>query len=168
MTDRHELTHEITVSIVVPVYSGSEYLADLVQEVESLRLRWQAKELGLAVSELIFALDAPIDNSQELLRELSAWRPWMRLVELSRHSGQHSATVAGLAAMEVLIEEEFRGEDLRLHPVKVIKVTSPNRGDAWEVLDDGTVFVPSSSGRSPSSRVSESRTDGRSPCSFPW
>ncbi len=34
--------------------------------------------------------------------------------------------------------------------MKVIKVTSPNRGSAYEVLDNGTVFVPSASGRSPS------------------
>jgi hypothetical protein len=42
------------------------------------------------------------------------------------------------------------GKDLHLHPAEVIKVTSPNRGTAYKVLDDGTVFVPSASGRSPS------------------
>ena len=45
------------------------------------------------------------------------------------------------------------GKDLQLHPVKVIKVTSPNRGSAYTVLDDGTVYVPNGRGRSPSISV---------------
>jgi len=43
-----------------------------------------------------------------------------------------------------------RGQDLQLHPVEVIKVTSPNRATPYDVLEDGTVFLPTASGRSPS------------------
>lgn len=43
-----------------------------------------------------------------------------------------------------------RGCNLEIHPLKVLKVTSPNRGDKYDVLEDGTVFLPNSSGRSPS------------------
>jgi len=43
-----------------------------------------------------------------------------------------------------------RARDLRLHSVDVLKVTSPNRDDPWDVLEDGTIFVPESAGRSPS------------------
>jgi glycosyltransferase involved in cell wall biosynthesis len=92
----HNSYNAITVSIVVPVYSGSDYLADLIGEIEALRLRWHSAEIALAVNEVIFALDAPVDRSRELLAELSVDRPWLRLVELSRNYGQHSATVAGI------------------------------------------------------------------------
>lgn len=118
MMDSHEPLHEVTVSIVVPVYSGSEYLEDLIQEVESLRLRWEAKKLELALSELIFVLDAPIDNSRALLRELSAGRSWIRLVELSRNYGQHSATVAGIlySSSDWVVTLD---EDLQHHPIHI-------------------------------------------------
>ena len=43
-----------------------------------------------------------------------------------------------------------RGQNLQLHPVEVIKVTSPNRAAPYDVMEDGTVFLPSASGRSPS------------------
>ena len=43
-----------------------------------------------------------------------------------------------------------RGQNLQLHPVEVIKVTSPNRATPYDVMEDGTVFLPSASGRSPS------------------
>ena len=47
-------------------------------------------------------------------------------------------------------ELETRGKELQLHPIEVLKVTSPNRGAAYDVREDGTVYLPNSSGRSPS------------------
>jgi glycosyltransferase involved in cell wall biosynthesis len=90
------MNDEVTLAIVVPVYSGSRYLADLVSEIEKLRNRWSRAELGLVLSEVIFTLDAPVDDSAEQLGRLAAERPWIRRVELSRNFGQHSATVAGI------------------------------------------------------------------------
>jgi glycosyltransferase involved in cell wall biosynthesis len=87
---------EVSLSVVVPVYSGREYLPSLVKEIEALKKRWSTAGLDLVLSEAIFALDAPVDNSRELLHQLSVDRPWIRLVELSRNYGQHSATVAGI------------------------------------------------------------------------
>ncbi len=49
-----------------------------------------------------------------------------------------------------LEELRLRGKGLQLHPVEVLKVTSPNRGAAYDVREDGTVYLPNSSGRSPS------------------
>jgi len=86
----------VTISIVVPVYSGDEYLADLVTQIESLRTRWQELGLDLLISEVIFVLDSPVDNSRELLHSLAARHSWIRVVDLSRNYGQHSATVAGI------------------------------------------------------------------------
>lgn len=51
---------------------------------------------------------------------------------------------------KTLAELSQRGDSLQLHPVEVIKVTSPNRGADYEVKEDGTVFVPNGQGRSPS------------------
>lgn len=86
----------ITLSIVVPVYSGEQYLANLVAEIEKLRIEWSEATLDLLITEVIFVLDAPVDNSQELLKNLAIQHTWIRLVELSRNFGQHSATIAGI------------------------------------------------------------------------
>jgi len=86
----------ITFSIVVPVYSGDEYLSDLVTEIAELRDRWQLTGLDFHISEAIFVLDEPVDSSRELLHSLAAEHDWVRVVNLSRNYGQHSATVAGI------------------------------------------------------------------------
>lgn len=86
----------VTISIVVPVYSGDEYLADLVTQIKKLRNRWQEAKVDLLISEAIFVLDAPVDSSRELLLSLVARHSWIRVVDLSRNYGQHSATVAGI------------------------------------------------------------------------
>lgn len=86
----------ITFSIVVPVYSGGDYLADLVLKIEELRSRWQNAKLDLEISEAIFVLDEPVDNSREILKSLTDQYSWVRMVDLSRNYGQHSATVAGI------------------------------------------------------------------------
>ena len=86
----------VTFSIVVPVYSGQEYLVALVDQIEKLKSKWNEAGLNLLISEAIFVLDAPVDESKEVLQELSANHDWMRMVKLSRNYGQHSATVAGI------------------------------------------------------------------------
>lgn len=72
--------------------------------------------------------------------------------ELAELKDQLAKPNTNQVAWEDRIRRELdeRGRDFELHPVEVIKVTSPNRGSAYDVLDDGTVFVPNGSGRSPS------------------
>ena len=108
----------ITFSIVVPVYSGEEYLSGLVTQLEKLRIRWQDAELDLLVSEAIFVLDAPADNSRELLQSLAARHSWVRVVDLSRNYGQHSATVAGIlySSGDWVVTLD---EDLQHHPLQI-------------------------------------------------
>ncbi|MGE3892532.1 MAG: glycosyltransferase, partial [Steroidobacteraceae bacterium] len=86
----------ITLSLVVPVYSGAAYLADLVEEIAALRRRWEAAGVRILISEALFVLDGPVDESATVLADLAARYPWVRRVELSRNYGQHSATVAGI------------------------------------------------------------------------
>lgn len=86
----------ITMSLVVPVYSGAPYLPDLVKEIAALRDRWEEAGVRIRISEALFVLDGPVDESATVLADLAARYPWVRRVELSRNYGQHSATVAGI------------------------------------------------------------------------
>lgn len=86
----------LKLSIVVPVYSGADYLERLVIAFAELFEALKESATGVELLETIFVLDDPVDGSREVLEELNAVRPWMRLVVLSRNFGQHSATVAGI------------------------------------------------------------------------
>ncbi len=72
--------------------------------------------------------------------------------ELAELQTQMQQPLPSQATWEVAARRELAqlGQDLELHPVDVIKVTSPNRSTAYEVLPDGTVYVPNAAGRSPS------------------
>ena len=89
-------TRSITMSFVVPVYSGAAYLPELVRSMAALRQRWDAAGVAIQITEAIFVLDAPVDDSASVLANLANENPWVRIVELSRNFGQHSATVAGI------------------------------------------------------------------------
>jgi len=86
----------ITVSLVIPVYSGDQYLAKLVDEIAMLKQRWESSSIQLLITEALFVLDAPIDRSRTVLVRSAEVHPWIRLIDLSRNYGQHSATVAGI------------------------------------------------------------------------
>lgn len=109
---------KLEVSIIVPVYKGSEYLAGLVDEIERLRSRWIDASLTLNIAEAIFVMDSPVDNSRQLLDSLSARRTWVRSVDLSRNYGQHSATVAGIlfSSGDWIVTLD---EDLQHHPSQI-------------------------------------------------
>jgi polyisoprenyl-phosphate glycosyltransferase len=85
-----------TVSVVVPVYSGANYLAALTTQVAAIRERWSSDDAPLCLQELIFVDDAAIDASPAVIEELSNSYPWVRILHLSRNFGQHPATIAGL------------------------------------------------------------------------
>lgn len=86
----------LTISVVIPVYSGEDYLESLVEQLNELKQRWVVLETHLVLTEAIFVLDEPRDGSKGKLREIVEHQPWVRMVELSRNYGQHSATVAGI------------------------------------------------------------------------
>lgn len=83
------------VSIVVPVYSGATTIQALIQRCAILRQGDSSLPAGI-VRELIFACDEPIDNSESILRAAITNHPWVRIVSLSRNSGQHLATAVGM------------------------------------------------------------------------
>jgi polyisoprenyl-phosphate glycosyltransferase len=84
------------VSVVVPVYCGAAYLADLAAAIDRVRIQWEADEAPLRLEEAIFVDDDAIDESASVLDELAIQHHWIRVLHLSRNFGQHPATVAGI------------------------------------------------------------------------
>lgn len=87
---------KLTCSVVVPVYSGANYLQPLVQEIADLRSEWETRGAPITLSEAIFVLDDPIDDSARVIAGLAARFPWIQVIQLSRNFGQHPATQAGI------------------------------------------------------------------------
>lgn len=83
-------------SVIIPVYSGEDTLQALCAELERVRDQWGSCFSSLKLTEAIFVNDGCIDRSGDILRELEAKHPWVRVVTLSRNFGQHPATVAGI------------------------------------------------------------------------
>lgn len=86
----------ITLSIVVPVYSGAPYLQALIERINSIRETWAASEADIALEEVIFVDDQSIDDSAEILADLSSEHSWVSVLTLARNFGQHPATAAGI------------------------------------------------------------------------
>lgn len=84
------------ISVVVPVYAGEQYLAELVEQIDSLRRSLADQNAPVRVLEAIFSDDGSKDGSDELIRRLQREKSWLKLVTLSRNFGQHAATVAGV------------------------------------------------------------------------
>lgn len=76
-------------TIVIPCFNEQGSLADLLDRLE-LALR----PLELA-SEVIVVNDGSTDGTTALLRQLAADRPWLKVVNLRRNSGQTAALMAG-------------------------------------------------------------------------
>jgi polyisoprenyl-phosphate glycosyltransferase len=87
---------KIKLSVVIPVYSGADYLESLAQQLDALRSRWIKNNAPIGLSEAVFVDDAAIDNSLGILNSLSEKYPWMTVLTLSRNFGQHPATEAGI------------------------------------------------------------------------
>ena len=105
----------ISVSTVTPVYSGKQYLKDLILEIAKVRDSWEASGSPLKLNEAIFVDDSSSDGSLAVLEDLAEKYPWVRVIPLSKNFGQHSATVAGILHTSgdwVLTLDE----DLQHHP----------------------------------------------------
>lgn len=87
---------QISISVIVPVYSGEEYLERLAAELEKVRLSWEAQNAPMRLAEAIFVDDASIDNSATVIDRITENYNWITPLHLSRNFGQHPATVAGI------------------------------------------------------------------------
>lgn len=87
------------ISIVVPVYQGSQSLPLLVSEVQNL-LRPTTTIAGnsFRVSELVLVDDCGPDNSRAVIAQLASEYDFVKPIWLARNYGQHAATLAGMSA----------------------------------------------------------------------
>jgi len=87
---------KISISVVVPVYSGANYLRTLITELEQIKNGWSNGGGPISLIEVILADDAAIDDSAEIADDISREYDWVTVVHLARNFGQHPATIAGI------------------------------------------------------------------------
>ena len=85
----------ISVSVVVPVYSGEKFLRELVQQIDRVRTEWVEQQAPMRLAELILVDDAAVDASPSIVDDLAANHAWITALHLMRNFGQHAATIAG-------------------------------------------------------------------------
>ena len=81
---------DIELSVVVPVYKEERNIPEFIRRVQPIL------EKEVASHEIIFALDPSPDRSEEVILELRAADPRIKLIKFSRRFGQPMATLAGL------------------------------------------------------------------------
>lgn len=113
--------NSLSLSIVVPVYSGDDFLEKLVNEIERVRSEWVNLKVPCRIEEAIFVDDCSIDSSSRILDSLAHDRPWMTVLHLARNYGQHAATIAGIlhSSGDWVITMD---EDLQHHPDQIINL----------------------------------------------
>ncbi|GGF72979.1 glycosyl transferase [Azorhizobium oxalatiphilum] len=86
----------VSISVVVPVYSGEAFLADLIAQLEQVRTGWRERGAPMELSEVILVDDSAIDGSPAVIDRLAAEHGWVTAIHLMRNFGQHAATIAGV------------------------------------------------------------------------
>ncbi|MCO4316420.1 glycosyltransferase [Phyllobacterium sp. 21LDTY02-6] len=108
----------ISISVVVPVYSGEAYLERLVDAVAEIRAKWIADDAPFKLLELVFVDDGARDNSPSIIDALGSGREWVKPHHFSRNFGQHPATIAGILKTEgdwvVTMDEDMQHPPSRI------------------------------------------------------
>jgi len=89
----------LTVSVVIPVYSGADTLPQLLGELAALT-NAQTTPGGreFAITEVLLVWDRGPGRSDEIIRQLKVQYPFVKPIWLSRNFGQHAATLAGMTS----------------------------------------------------------------------
>jgi glycosyltransferase involved in cell wall biosynthesis len=99
VTGERDQRRLISVSVVIPVYSGSATLPGLVKELEQLRSTQTTPDgREFRVDEVLLVWDGGISGSDAVVRDFSEQHEWIRPIWLSRNFGQHPATLAGMTS----------------------------------------------------------------------
>ena len=103
------------VSVVVPVYNGSDTIPFLADEINKV-LPEVADEF-----ELVLVNDGSPDQSWQVISELAHKYPWVHGIDLMRNYGQHNATLCGVreARYEVIV---IMDDDLQNPPREIPKL----------------------------------------------
>ncbi len=87
-----------TLSVVIPAFRGEETLDAVVHDIISLADNTTTPDgRPFSMLEIILVHDRGPDRSDVVMRRLAAAYPEVTLVWLARNSGQHAATLAGIA-----------------------------------------------------------------------
>ncbi|MDR9366510.1 MAG: glycosyltransferase [Balneolaceae bacterium] len=78
---------DLRLTTVTPVYSGEETISKLVKEIKEFQNYLIDINCPIMLSEAIFVDDESIDNSDDLLEKLSSEYDWIRVINLSKISG---------------------------------------------------------------------------------
>ncbi|NNE57005.1 MAG: glycosyltransferase [Hellea sp.] len=123
----------ISVSLVIPVYTGADYLADLIAAIDTVRTKWAEQDYPVKIIEAIFVDDHSIDNSREIIAKLKTSHSWITRLQLSRNFGQHPATVAGIlhTSGDWVVTMD---EDLQHHPDHLITLLERAVGERADLI----------------------------------
>lgn len=87
-----------SIGVVIPVHRGERTLPQLIAELApQVAPSVTPGGRSYALHEVILVHDRGPDRSDDVIRALAAEQPWIRAVWLGRNSGQHAATLAGVA-----------------------------------------------------------------------
>lgn len=131
----------IALSIVVPVYSGQDYLHKLAMELDELRNRLASSGCPVALTEAIFVDDSAKDGSPAIIDQLAKDYPWIKALHLSRNFGQHPATIAGVmrSCGDWVVTMD---EDLQHPPVRIpdlLEVVAKRGADIVYAAPEGQI-----------------------------
>ena len=124
--------NKVSVSVIVPVYAGQDYILKLVKKVEEVKSSWNTNEYPLELIELIFVDDDSRDRSRDFLKEVSDLS-WISVLYLAKNYGQHAATVAGISYSSgdwvVTLDE-----DLQHDPSEILEMLRRGVGDSSDII----------------------------------
>ncbi len=115
-----------SISVVIPVYNGSETLAPLAEQLAVVLPQISDR------FEVIMVNDGSPDDSWRVISHLRQQYPWLRGVNLMRNYGQHNATLCGVreARCEVTVTMD---DDLQ-HPPEEIPSLVAKLRDGFDVV----------------------------------
>ncbi len=92
-------SHNLRVSVVIPVYSGQETLPDLMAELGHYTSPTKTPQGHyFTIEEVLLVWDRGPRGSDQTIRELAQKYSWVKPLWLSRNFGQHAATLAGMTS----------------------------------------------------------------------
>lgn len=116
----------MNISIVIPVYNGSDTIPFLIARLETVLL--QVAE----AYEVLLVNDGSRDKSWDVIVQLSSNHVWVRGINLMRNYGQHNATLCGVlnARYETIITLD---DDLQ-HPPEDIPALLAKLNEGYDVV----------------------------------
>lgn len=92
-------SHNLRVSVVIPVYSGQETLPNLMAELRHYTSPTKtARGHTFTIEEVLLVWDRGPRGSDQTIRDLAQTYSWVKPLWLSRNFGQHAATLAGMTS----------------------------------------------------------------------